>query len=98
VSQVVERIMTLFSVQLPPWRPWQAALALAALCFVLLAIARHRLEIAREDYANAYFYSPSQKNRQRQRRQRWQDRVRLLLVCTLVLLALAGGLYLIGPR
>jgi hypothetical protein len=88
----------------PPWAsiptlyPWQLALAAAVLAGALYLLARLQLERAKEDWANAFFYSPSQKTRARQRRQRWQDRCWALLGLTLLCLGLAIVLYVGGPR
>jgi hypothetical protein len=71
---------------------------LAVLFFAAYLFARVKLEQAREDWANAFFYSPSQKTKQRQRRQRWQDRTWAMLILCLVSLAAAGLLYLSVSR
>lgn len=79
----------------PPWiQPWHVALLLSLLFLGGFLIARVRLRQAREDWANAFFYSPSQKARQRRRRQAWQDRVWALLILTLVFAVVTGVLYL----
>jgi hypothetical protein len=80
---------------IPEWLlPWHVALGIALLCLLGFLVARIQLERAREDWANAFFYSPSSKTKQRQRRQRWQDRMwALFFMCVTALLA-AGFLYL----
>ncbi len=78
--------------------PWHVALALAALALLSYVLARVQFERAKEDWANAFFYSPSQKGRQRQRRQRWQDRCWALLATTGGCLIVAAILYARGPR
>ena len=78
----------------PAWLlPWHAALGFGALCFVAFIIARVRFNRAREDWADAFFYSPSSKTRQRQRRQKWQDRMWALLVLSLASVGMAAYLY-----
>ena len=77
--------------------PWHVGLALAALCLLLYSLARVQLERAREDWANAFFYSPSQKAKHRLRRQRWQDRCWALLIGAVAFLIAAVVLYLRGP-
>ena len=82
----------------PPWLlPWHAALALAVLFLLGFIVARLQRERAREDFANAFFYSPSSKTKQRQRRQMWQDRMWAALLLGVASLALAGFLYLQRP-
>ena len=82
----------------PPWLlPWHVALALGAVFLLGFALARLQFERAREDWANAFFYSPSTKTKQRQRRQRWQDRMWAALVLALACAATAGFLYLRQP-
>ena len=78
--------------------PWQAGLAMAGLCLVLYIMARVRLARATEDWANAFFYSPSQKTKHRLRRERWQDCCWALLCCAGVLLVATAALYVRGPR
>jgi peptidoglycan/LPS O-acetylase OafA/YrhL len=78
--------------------PWHVAIVLAALALVGFALARIQFQNAREDWANAFFYSPSQKTKQRQRRQRWQDRMWAALAIAFLCLIAAGVLYLRGPR
>jgi Ca2+/Na+ antiporter len=80
------------------WHPWHAALAATLVCAVVYLLARAQLERAREDWANAYFYSPSQKTKRRQRKQRWQDRVRALLVLAVVAAIATALFYWLGPR
>jgi hypothetical protein len=77
--------------------PWHVALALAALCFLLYSLARVQLARAREDWANAFFYSPSQKAKHRMRRQRWQDRCWALLIGAIASTIAAIFLYVRGP-
>jgi len=74
------------------------AAAVTATCAVLLVIARAQLARAKEDWANAYFYSPSLKPKVRQRRQRWQDVSWALLACTGAGAVATGVLYWVGPR
>ncbi len=88
----------MLSVSLLNWRPWEVALVTATLCFVLMLLARMRLAKARDDYADAFFYSPSLKTAQRARRQRWQDRYYTFLAGTLLGLLAAAWLYVAGPR
>ncbi|MGH2370520.1 MAG: hypothetical protein ACRDI2_20275, partial [Chloroflexota bacterium] len=64
----------------------------------LYGLARVQLGRAREDWANAYFYSPSQKGKQRHRRQRWQDICRALLAVVAVCFIAAAILYFSVPR
>jgi hypothetical protein len=73
--------------------PWHLAAALAAISLALYVLARARLERAKEDWANAFFYSPSTKPKQRQRRQRWQDLTRAFLAGTVVFAVAAAALY-----
>jgi disulfide bond formation protein DsbB len=83
----------------PPWLlPWHVALALSAVFLLTFVVARLQFRRAREDWANAFFYSPSTKTKQRQRRQKWQDRMWASLILTVVCAAAAGALYLQGPR
>jgi hypothetical protein len=78
----------------PPWLlPWHVALGLAVLFLLTFLLARLQRERAREDFANAFFYSPSSKTRQRQRRQMWQDRMWASLLLGVASLALASYLY-----
>ena len=78
----------------PPWLlPWHVAVALAVLFLIAYAVARLQRDRAREDFANAFFYSPSSKTRQRQRRQMWQDRMWAALLLGVASVALAGYLY-----
>src|SRR5687767_11592259 len=82
----------------PPWLlPWHLALGVAALFLLAFLVSRFQRERAREDFANAYFYSPSSKTKQRQRRQMWQDRMWAALLLGLGSLALTGYLYLQRP-
>jgi hypothetical protein len=74
--------------------PWHIGLALAGLSLALYALARVRLARASEDYANAFFYSPSLKQAARERRQRWQDRCTALLFCAAAFLLATAVLYL----
>lgn len=76
---------------------WHVALALGTLCLVLYALAQVPLRRARDEWANAFFYSPSQKGRLRQLRKRWQDRCSALLACAVVSFVAAAALYLTGP-
>lgn len=78
--------------------PWHVAVALGALASLGYVFARVQLERAKEDWANAFFYSPSQKGRQRQRRQRWQDRCWGLLAAAAGCFLVAAILYLRSPR
>jgi hypothetical protein len=80
------------------WHPWHVALAATLVCAVLYLLARAQLERAREDWANAFFYSPSQKPKQRQRKQRWQDRSWALLAATGAAAVGTALLYWLGPR
>ena len=78
----------------PPWLlPWHLALVLAVLFLLGFVFSRLQRERAREDFANAFFYSPSSKTRQRQRRQAWQDRMWAALLLGAASLALTGYLY-----
>ena len=77
--------------------PWHAALFLAALALCGFLFSRLQFRRAREDFANAFFYSPSSKTKQRQRRQQWQDRMIALAVLTTLCLIAAGILYLRRP-
>lgn len=78
----------------PPWLlPWHVALVVALAFLLAFLAARLQRERAREDFANAYFYSPSTKTRQRQRRQMWQDRMWAALLLGAASVALAGYLY-----
>ena len=70
---------------------------LAAVFLLAYLFARVQLAKAREDYADAFFYSPSLKTQQRRRRQRWQDRSWALLGLFLAALAAAAVLYLTRP-
>jgi hypothetical protein len=88
---------------LPPWLltwppewllPWHISLALALVALGLSLLARTQLERAREDWANAFFYSPSQKSIRRQRRKRWQEWMWALLAATGMLLLITVILYL----
>jgi hypothetical protein len=79
-------------------QPWQVALAAAGLSLLLYAIARVQLERAKDDWANAFFYSPSSKPKQRQRRQRWQDRCTVLLLATFGFAAASAVLYVASTR
>jgi len=81
-----------------PWHPWHVAAAVTVACAVLLAVARVQLARAKEDWANAYFYSPSLKPKVRQRRQRWQDVSWALLACTSAAAIATGAFYWVGPR
>lgn len=82
----------------PPWLlPWHLALGLTSLFLLAFLVSRLQRERAREDFANAYFYSPSSKTKQRQRRQMWQDRMWASLLLGLGSLALTGYLYLQRP-
>ena len=82
----------------PPWLlPWHLALGLAVLFLLAFMVARLQRDRAREDFANAFFYSPSSKTKQRQRRQTWQDRMWAALLLGVASLALAGYLYWQGP-
>ena len=83
----------------PTWLlPWHVALAIGALFLVGFAFSRLQFQRAREDWANAFFYSPSSKTKQRHRRQRWQDRMWASLLLALACAATAGVLYLSQPR
>jgi hypothetical protein len=78
----------------PAWLlPWHAALILAALSLCGFLVARLQFRRAREDFANAFFYSPSSKTKQRHRRQRWQDRMIALAALTVLCLVIAAVLY-----
>ncbi len=78
----------------PAVAAWHIALALAVLTLLAYMFARLQFQRAREDWANAFFYSPSLKGKHRQRRQRWQDVSRALLVGVTLLFAVAAALYL----
>ncbi|HXI19016.1 MAG TPA: hypothetical protein VNM48_21835 [Chloroflexota bacterium] len=79
----------------PPWlMPWHAALALAALFFLGYVIARLQFLRARDDWADAFFYSPSSKTKQRRRRQKWQDRMWALLIAGMAAVIAALVFYL----
>jgi hypothetical protein len=77
---------------------WHVALGLGLVCLALYSFARVQLERAKEDWANAFFYSPSTKSKHRQRRQRWQDRCYALLAGTALCLAVAAVLYAASLR
>ena len=78
----------------PPWLlPWHVALALAVLFLLAFTVARLQRERAREDFANAFFYSPSSKTKQRQRRQMWHDRMWAALLLGVASLVLTAYLY-----
>ena len=74
-------------------RLWQVAAAIGVLSFMLFLVARIQLARAREAWADAFFYSPSQKPKQRQRRQQWHDRSWALLILTVASFSLALVLY-----
>lgn len=74
--------------------PWHVALVLAGVSLGGFLFARLQFQRAREDFANAFFYSPSSKTKQRQRRQRWQDRMIAFLALTAIFFVAAGVLYL----
>ena len=80
------------------WHPWHVALAATIVCAVLYVLARAQLERVKQDWANAYFYSPSEKPKQRRRRRSWQDRTWALLGCAALAAAATGLLYWIAPR
>jgi hypothetical protein len=83
----------------PAWlHPWHVALGAALLCVLGFVVARVQFNRAREDWANAFFYSPSSKTRQRQRRQKWQDRMWALLVLGIAAGGMAAYLYARTPR
>jgi hypothetical protein len=84
-------------ITLPTLAPWHFVLVVALLCLVSYWLATVQRGRAQEDWANAYFYAPSQKTRHRQRRQRWQDISRALLAATVLCLAVASGLYFWRP-
>ena len=65
---------------------------------LLLVLARVQLARATEDWANAYFYSPSLKPKARERRQRWLDRSWALVALTVAAAVATGVLYWLGPR
>ena len=77
--------------------PWHAALVVAALFLVAFGISRLQFNRAREDWANAFFYSPSSKTQQRHRRQMWQDRMWACLILFLTSMVTAGYLYVRQP-
>ena len=69
------------------------ALALAVACLAAFAFSRVQVNRARDDFSNAFFYAPSQKEHHRQRRRRWTDISRALLVATALAGALTAWLY-----
>ncbi len=73
--------------------PWHVAVALTVLCLMGYVLARVQSRRAREDWANAFFYSPSLKGKHRQRRQRWLDVSRAFLVGVVLLCAMTAALY-----
>ena len=80
------------------WHPWHVALLATVLCTLLYLGAHAQFERAKEDWANAFFYAPSQKPARRQRRQRWQDITWTLLGCAAAGAIASTVLYLLGPR
>jgi uncharacterized membrane protein YbhN (UPF0104 family) len=77
----------------PSWQAWHVALALGVVCLIGYWLARLQRSRAREDFADAYFYSPSQKVKQRERRERWERICLVLLITTGVCLVAALVLY-----
>jgi RsiW-degrading membrane proteinase PrsW (M82 family) len=75
--------------------PWHLAAALGAISLALYVLSRAQFERAKEDWADAFFYSPSTKPKQRQRRQRWQDLTRAFLAGTALFAVAAAVLYLL---
>ena len=98
------------TLSLPEWLPhsvtwppawllsWHVAFGFAVVCLLGFMVARVQFNRAREDWANAFFYSPSSKTRQRQRRQMWQDRMWALLVLGAAAGSMAAYLYWRTPR
>jgi hypothetical protein len=80
----------------PTLAPWHLALALAAVCLVAYWLARMQADRAGDDFSNAYFYAPSQKEHHRQRRRRWRDISRAILAATVLAFALAALLYFLN--
>lgn len=82
----------------PSWLlPWHLALAGMAISLALTFFARARFERAKDEWANAFFYSPSQKTLRRLQRKQWQERMWAFAALTVLLLVLAAVLYL-QPR
>jgi len=89
-------LVTWPSLTWPTLAPWHLALALGAVCLVAYWFARVQVDRARDDFSNAYFYAPSQKEHHRQRRRRWQDIRRALLAATVLAAALGALLYFLN--
>lgn len=88
-----------FEIPVPTdWQPWHAALAVAAVLLLCYIFARVRLAQATNDWADAFFYSPSQRVRRRQRKQRWQDWSWAILLVALAAIGAAGTLYFTRPK
>lgn len=82
----------------PLWLlPWHLAVAGMVISLALTLFSRARLERAKEEWANAYFYSPSQKAVRRLKRKQWQERMWAFLALTVLLLILGLVLYLQPP-
>ncbi len=82
----------------PSWLlPWHLTLTGMVISLALTLFARARLERAKEEWANAFFYSPSQKAARRLKRKQWQERMWAFLALTILLLILSLMLYL-QPR
>ncbi|MBI3973840.1 MAG: hypothetical protein HY332_21390 [Chloroflexi bacterium] len=86
------------NLSIPAWEAWHVALALGVLSLALYVFSRVQFGRASEDWANAFFYSPSQKAKHRQRRQRWQDRSWAFLAGVVISLIAAVVLYFLTPR
>jgi hypothetical protein len=82
----------------PTLAAWHVALALAVACLAAFAFSRVQVNRARDDFSNAFFYAPSQKEHHRQRRRRWTDVSRALLVATVLAGVLTAWLYVINGQ
>jgi type VI protein secretion system component VasF len=82
----------------PTLAPWHVALALAVACLAAFVFSRVQVNRARDDFSNAFFYAPSQKEHHRQRRRRWTDVSRALLVATALAGVLTAWLYVINGQ
>jgi hypothetical protein len=82
----------------PTLAPWHVALALAVAGLAAFVFSRVQVNRARDDFSNAFFYAPSQKERHRQRRRRWTDISRALLAATVLAGALTAWLYVINGQ
>jgi hypothetical protein len=67
-------------------------------CLGAFVFSRVQVNRARDDFSNAFFYAPSQKEHHRQRRRRWTDISRALLVATALAGVLTAWLYVINGQ